>query len=231
MKKLIRFSLAVLILGAAVAPTAKGAGIMISDRNLWETTVGTWADVDETQIPTGYAAFNVGDLITLPSGTTVSFGSTLYGAQVPGDWLTWSGGNTPRVLAAYGDGSNPTAVSATASQAIWSFGLEMEPYQFLALTMTLSNGDILTQSVNGDGGATFFGWADMPVVAFTMSTEDPYGFVFGRMVEGPGAPPPGVPDGGSLAWATGLLWVGLFGWGSLRRRWWMPQGSRATASV
>ncbi len=207
MKKLTQFSLAALVLGAVIAPTAEG--VMISDRATWESTVGTWADVDETQIPTGFGVLP-GNL-TLPSGITVGFDTTLYGAQVGTDWATWSGGNTPKVLAAFGDGVNPTSVGATASAAIWSFGMEMEPYTFAEFSMTLSTGQTLTQIVSGIGGATFFGWADEPVVSFTMSTADPVAFAFGRMVEGAGAPPPtGVPDGGSLALATGLLWIGMF---------------------
>lgn len=209
MKKLTRFSLAALILGAAFAPTAEG--VMISDRAAWETAVGTWTDVNEGQIPTGGAALP-GNQITLPSGTTVAFSSgagyDIVGYAVPSEWQTWSGSPPPpsRVLAATGN----SAITALASGPLNSFGLEMEPFQFdlYEITLFLENGSFLTQTVDGSGGAAFFGWANEPVVAFYMLSADPNGFAFGRMVEGPGAPAP-VPDGGSLTLATGLLWAGL----------------------
>lgn len=201
MKKVIRFSLAALLLGAAIAPTADA--VPFTDRALWEAAVQTWTDVDESQIPTGYAPLP-GDLL-LPSGLTIAFGTTLTGAQVPDDWATWSGGNTPRVLFV-----PDMSVGALASGPLWSFGLEMEPNSLAEFTMTLDTGEIIQQTVNGVSGAAFFGWAGLPVVSFTMSTDDPAGFAFGRMVEGPGAPPPtGVPDGGNITLAAGLLWLGL----------------------
>jgi len=100
----------------------------------------------------------------------------------------------------------------------------MQPNLFGFFTLTLDTGSTITQSVDGDGGAAFFGWSDLAVTSFTMSIlqvpdttgELDQSFAFGRLVEGAGSPPPvGTPDGGSLFLLSGLLWTGMAGF----KRW------------
>jgi hypothetical protein len=209
--------IAVAAVAGALLSIPSANATMYGLRTDWETAVGAgnFTDVNETPWGTGYSLFAAGTPINLPSTTTLTFGVNLYGAQVPGDWFTWSGGNTPRVLYS---GEGVGTVSGTFSAPVSSFGLEMEPSNFGQFTMYLASGQTLTQIVEGDSGAKFFGWANEAVVGFTMSIDAAGavdGFAFGRMVEGAGAPPPGVPDTGSLVWLSGLLWAGLVG---LKRR-------------
>lgn len=215
MKKLVRFSLAALLLGATLAPSAEG--IVYSDRASWEAAVLTWSEVDLSGLPTGGAS--AGTVIGLPSTKYLTFDSEVYGYGA-GE-IAWSGGNTPSTLLAIAPGNG-----ATASAPIMAFGLEMQPFFDVAdITLTLSDGSFVTHPlVDWNGGAMFFGWSESPVVSFTITTTDFGGVVMGRMVEGPGDPVP-TPDAGSLTLATGLLWAGMM---TIRRRQ-RGEGKAATA--
>jgi len=219
MKKIIALTIATATGVLLCIPSANA--VLHTDRALWEAAVGpgNFTDVDETQWGTGYSVFTAGSSVSLPSTTTLSFDVALYGAQVPDDWATWSGGNNPRVLWS-GDGVG--AVSGTFSDVVFSFGLEMQPNAVGTFTMFLASGSTISQDVSGAGGAKFFGWSGEAVTGFTMSIDTAgaeSGFAFGRMVEGPGEPPPSdVPDSGSLVWLSGMLWAGLAGLRQLRCR-------------
>lgn len=218
----LKLTLAAVALSAALTPLNSQA-TLFADRGLWESTVGTWADVDETQIPSGFTALS-GNSLSLPSGASLSLGSIAYGvnaAEWGRDWSSDAPLNQPAgILFSFG------TISATLSQPLSSFGLELAPVQpaSFQLTLLLSNSTppvTITQTSNG-GYAQFLGWADMPVTGFVLSSTDPLGFGFARLVEGAGAPPPpptnGVPDGGNLVFATGALWIGLMGANALRRK-------------
>lgn len=221
--------LAVAAIGFLTAMTPAHA-ILIGEseggRAAWETLVSSPTDVPETwAVDTNPWDLNYiygaglapGNAIGLPSGTTISFSELLYGLQVPDTWGTWPGVTAPDVLKVLH--SEAQSVTATFSSPVSFFGLEMEPNTLAVFSMTLNNGDILTQLVNGDSGAAFFGWVGDSVVSFTMTAEDPAGFAFGRMVEG-SAPPPvnGVPDGGSLGLVSALVFAGMLGFAKRERR-------------
>jgi len=80
------------------------------------------------------------------------------------------------------------------------------------MTLMLSDGSSLTQLVNGNRLTGFFGWVNLPVVSFTISTDD-IGFTFGRMVEGPEGMVP-VPEPSTIV--AGLLLLLPFGASTLR---------------
>jgi hypothetical protein len=203
-------------------------GITFTDRAAWEVAVGSWADVAETWAGgsgSAYSPFPTGSTISLPlSGTTITFDQDLNGAKVGLNWGTWSGGNTPKILVLLGNAGSGNSVGATASASIDSFGVEMEPNFRAVFEMTLVGGGTITQFVDGNGGAKFFGWAQDPVIGFTMTIEDSNangqnsaGFGFGRMVEGQGNPPPPVPDGGSLLLVSGFVFLGMMGFARRRQ--------------
>ncbi len=216
-----------------LAAVTNARAALFSDRDAWEAAVASPTAVGETW-ESGLALLAAGSAVDLPSLTTITFDLDLFGMQVPTDWATWSGGNEPRVLfTGYGFDANgnllvnldPTTVGATFSAPVSFFGLEMQPNLLNYFSMTLDNGDVITQLVNGYSGAAFFGWAGDPVVSFTMTTDDLSGFAFGRMVEGYDGLVP-VPEPSTIF--AGLLVLLPFGVGassSLRRRFRAASGS------
>lgn len=203
MKKLIFLVLVVMALG--LLPVAGQAVATTYDNQAtWAAAVGgNFAYVDLSSFPTGYTVVpaNTEIFLPMPGSGSVSFSINLQSAIVPGEWYTWSGDNTPQILwTNYGG----TSVTGTFTVGQTAFGLEMEPDDYAShnMTLTLGGGSFLTQSVNGNAGALFFGWVGDAATTFTLSSDTD--FAFGRMVQ-PVPVPPTV-----LLLGSGLL--GLLGW-------------------
>ena len=214
LKILLVLFLAFVVLG--LMPAQSQATTMYDNRDAWITAVaGLYQDVIIEYLTPG-TVFPIGATISIPpAGNTLTFDADLLVAKVPdGGWASWSGGNTPTVLQPIvitPDGPLPVnTLVGTFNSAMSAFGLEIEPYAFdvFDLTLALSDGSSLTQSVNGDGGAAFFGWTGGPNMSFTITSADgAEGFAFGRMV----APVPLPPS-------VLLLGSGLLGFFGLRRK-------------
>jgi hypothetical protein len=208
MKK-VRITMIVMLALVAIGlmPIQSQAITMTGDRDQWIDAVSFYGDVNLSGYPE-YSIITAGSPIALPYGQTLSFDVDMEVRQVGSGWATWSNGNTPRVLYTMG----ATSVSGSFSAQVPSFGMEIEPNPFAvyAITLTLSNGKFLTQSVDGDSGAAFFGYfGGMNVVGFNISSE--VDFAIGRMIEGGCTP---VPLPGALL----LVGSGLLGIVGLRRR-------------
>lgn len=171
-------SFAMLIVLTTAAHAATG---MYASRAAWTTDAVTWADVDLTPYADGSTLTSVALPAIAAPATTLSFDVTQDVKQVPTSWFTWSGGNTPRVLY-----NGIDSVTGTFDAAVRGFGLELEPNVFGLFDMTLkmADGSSLTNTVDGDGGAAFFGAiSDIGITGWTASTTPlAGGFAMGRMV-------------------------------------------------
>jgi hypothetical protein len=187
-------------------PTIGNTTTTYTDLATWEAAVGTYTPVDiGGQVPDG-TILSLGTPLNLPYNETLTFDIDLEGHQVPTTWATWSGGKTPAVLYAAS-----TTLNATFSDGVNAFGMEMEPQQFdlFDIALTLSDGTVLSQTVNGLAGAAFFGWSGGDVTSMNITNADPTGFAIGDMVKGAQVPEPCT---------VLLLGAGLAGVGLLRRR-------------
>lgn len=212
MKKLVFLVLLILALGL---PPVAGHATMYTTLASWEAAVSSSANVNLAGQVKASDFLYAGSPLNLPQGGTVSFNADLYGVQVPEGWA-WSGGNNPRILWNFTSSTPDYSVyfvNATFSAGQTAFGLEMAPDDISAahlMTLDLGGGNVLTQNVNGPGGALFFGYVGAPITTMTLSSD--IDFAFGRMVQGTAAVP--LPAS-ALLLGSGLL--ALVGWRRFRK--------------
>lgn len=159
-----------------------------SERSAWESAVSSFSEVT---IPGAELdIITAGTAIALPLGGSLSFNHDLQHRQVPSSWNTWSGGNTPAVLYT----QTIQVIAGTFTTGASAFGMEMEPnyYTWMNMTLVTDAGGSLTQSVNGNAGAKFFGWVGAEVSFINLYSDDS-DFAFGRMVQGQEPSPVPLP--------------------------------------
>jgi hypothetical protein len=153
---------------------------VFTDRASWEAAILAPQDV---ALASQFGEFDVlpaGDALALPSGNSLTFNYDVQALQVPGSWATWSGGKTPMVLYSLYE----PQIEGTFASPAEAFGFEIQPNNLVTvdITLELANGESLTQSVQGDSGALFFGWLDSAgVQSFNLSAADGNDFAFGEM--------------------------------------------------
>lgn len=195
-----------LLVGMAL-PTQGHAATLFMDFGSWS---GAASPVQAPVVLSGIADGTSVTSIALPFGETLTFSEALTKASVPSDgsrlWATWSGcpPTCPDVLHSV---SSPSLNSFTATFSpagfVGAFGLEMEPFQFatFSMTLSLSDGTSLSQSVAGQAGAKFFGWVGDSIDSFTASCVGSCsGFAIGKMVKAEAVSQPAT---------LGLLGIGL----------------------
>jgi hypothetical protein len=113
--------------------------------------------------------------VAAPTGGTVGFSPSLEHLTVGGGWATWSNGYTGDVY--WNQGQGDTALSMPTGPGTTAFYFYAEPDAFASLdiTATAQDGTTTTVSVNGDGGAQYFGFygtgGDM-IASITVSGAD-----------------------------------------------------------
>jgi len=151
--------------------------------------------------------FAVTSDVTLDDGTALHFTGPVQIATVPGGgWATWCCGYTDQVLSTMGASS----LTIDTLPDVISFGFYAEPNTFadFLITLMMTDGSSLTQTVAGQGGAKFFGFTGAGVSTMTVSTTDGSGFALGDFFVR------AVPE--SSTWAMMLL--GFAGMGMAMRR-------------
>ena len=217
MKKLLTTTSAIALAVGLFAAAPAGATSMYTSESAWDVAT----------------AFHVGTVVVTPTvnGATVASivlagGSSLDNFSSPPvthivgtSWATWQGQpgsngttvyNAPasNVMADFHPGS---IFGLGTFHAVDAFGFYVEPDAFVTDTITLglSDGSSLSQDVNGNGGASFFGWVGGGVTSITISSTGG-DFAFGDFAEGSTQ----VPEPAGVA----LLGVGLLGLGLIRRQ-------------
>ena len=201
------------LLFALTLPTqAFALAALYGDHASWSAAAPTpQAPVDLSGIADGALLTS----ISLPFAETLTFDQTVTKLSVDPTRVnrkTWSGcpPTCPDVLMTSGE-----TLTATFSPTglVGAFGFEMEPYfpTDFSMTLHLTDGTSLTQTVPGLAGAEFFGWVGGSVVDFTATCTGCSSFALGKLVKAEAVPEPGT---------LGLLGTGLTGlsltW--LRRR-------------
>lgn len=169
--KRIKKHYVILALAAAVVAQSGSARAdqVYSDVGTWEAAVGTFTETTSLGVPNGT---NVSGA-TLADGTTLGFAQTLQVASIGAGWNTWCCGYGGNVLESYGTGSWTTENWAISPVSGFGMYIEPDPFGTFNITLTTGSGDALTQSVQGDSGAAFFGWvgSDVTNLAISSSTD------------------------------------------------------------
>jgi hypothetical protein len=138
------------------------------------SSLGTDSTISNTQVSS----------VSLNGGASVALSKPALILTVPTTWATWSHGYTGQVL-------YPITTSFTLTpHGTYALGFEVEPIQFASynVTVSLTNGQSITDSVNGNGGAQFFGYVGAGVRSVTISSPNaPNGFAVGDFFTPSGA--------------------------------------------
>ncbi len=193
------------VLGAALfASAAADASVATyTDKSQWTADVSGPITNTTTDPNVGSTTSS----ITLDDGTVIGLDRSLSVVTIGSGWATWSGGYTGVVYTDY----NSTSIGATVTPVTaLGFEIEPDPFDLIEISLTLVDGSVITQNVQGDSGAAFYGWIGTGITSFTISSRED--FAFGNFYTAGAAAP--TPEPLTLS----LMGAGLAGIGALRRR-------------
>jgi hypothetical protein len=156
--------------GLAGANTLLGLSTVYSDLSTWESTVGSWTETTSV----GSLGTNVNG-VTLGDGTSLGFSQTVQIANIGSGWATWCCSYGGQVLVSYSTGSWTSEDWTISPVSGFGVFIEPDPFGVLNITMSLSDGGTLTQAVDGNAGAAFFGWVGPGVTSLNISSTSDFG--------------------------------------------------------
>lgn len=209
---------------AIAALEAKAAIVIVNDSGSWINGANTLENQGFNLIPVLNGTEALGadlSILNLPLGD-VEFGSSANNRQVGNGWLTWSNGYQGKVY--YAGADVLTLDIKLPNLAAFDFYAQPDFQQLSTIAAIAKSGeisDLLSQTVNGNAGAKYFGfYSDDPLdpiqsIQIT-AAEDSGGFAIAQMrgatAKVPVAPVPVVPVPAATV-PTPLLLPGLIGLG------------------
>lgn len=138
-----------------------------------------------------------------PFGGVVSFSAALSHREVGAGWLTWSHGYTGDVY--FSPSSSSLTLTLPSFTSSFYFYAEPDDRGDYAFSVS-SDGTVLSEIVNGNGGAEFFGFYttdNSAISTITISSNDVNGFAIGEFGIARAVP---VPEPSAYVWfgAAGL---------------------------
>jgi hypothetical protein len=182
-----------------MSASAAHAVTMYSDLAAWQVDVTTFQG---TAVLPG-ADFSTPSSLVLSGGSMLdNFSPAVEKRTVGSSWATWPGQPGSNGMSVYYSMGAPSVMMDFAGGIVLqaglpvpvdAFGMFIQPNAFSTydITLQLAGGQMVTQSVDGNGGAMFFGWTGLAVTSFTVSADPgASGFAFGQFYEGHTAPIP-----------------------------------------
>lgn len=193
---------AALLASSIIASPAMAVASFQSDVLAWQTINPGY--IEDTE----YGAQGTSmTSLTLDDGTQLGFVGSVTDYTVGSGWATWCCSYTGDVL--WSEGATSVAVSFLTGVDGFGFYAQPNPFATYLITLGLSDGGTLIQSVSGSSGAKFFGFTGSGVTSMTVSsTAD---FAIGDFFVRPAVPEPAT-------WGMMLLGFGAMGMAFRRNR-------------
>jgi hypothetical protein len=158
-----------------------------------------------------------GSVSSLDSGTgfTLGFTEAMIKESIGAGWATWSHGYDGGVYKSNGRTSQTLTLAPGAGA--FDFWVEPDPFAVITITAKASDGTSLTESINGQGGASGFGFfsPDGSTTISSITITSSVDFAIGEFGVSPVQQ--AVPEPTSLT-LLGIGAVSLLGYGWRRRK-------------